>query len=233
MILKEDLDPRTSLGITFNFILFGFIINKPLPSHVLFFISNLYLLSARAYKKCLLYICIYIITIILMFYIHNIPNSSFLLIIVSVNFIFQKFIIAMMMMTFLNQTTSMPYVISAMQTLKFPNILAIPLIVMFRYMPTLKEDYISLKDSLKIRGVSISPFHFFLHPIKILEFLIVPILFRSLNIAEELSKSVLLRGIENYRYRTNIYPCKFKKKDIIYIFFTTVVINVLIYLQFF
>ena len=42
MILKEDLDPRTILGITFNFILFGFIINKPLPSHVLFFISNLY-----------------------------------------------------------------------------------------------------------------------------------------------------------------------------------------------
>ena len=100
--------------------------------------------------------------------------------------IFQKFVIAVMMIEFLKRKTSMPYVISAMQTMKFPNAVAIPFIVILRYMPTLREDYGYLKDSLKIRGIRTSGIEFFIHPIRSLEFMIVPILFRSIRVAKEL-----------------------------------------------
>ena len=231
MNVKKELDPRTVLGIVFIFITLGLAINKPL-SHILLLICNIYLITSKAYRECVLYSVIYIIIAGLMFYIYHIPNTTLALTIVSISYFVQKFVIAVMMIEFLKRKTSMPYVISAMQTMKFPNAVAIPFIVILRYMPTLREDYGYLKDSLKIRGIRTSGIEFFIHPIRSLEFMIVPILFRSIRVAEELSTSVLLRGIENYKNRTNIYPLKFTKIDAGYALFTVIAVSMLCYLQF-
>ena len=232
MNVKKELDPRTVLGIVFIFITLGLAINKPLSSHILLLICNIYLITSKAYRECVLYSVIYIIIAGLMFYIYHIPNTTLALTIVSISYFVQKFVIAVMMIEFLKRKTSMPYVISAMQTMKFPNAVAIPFIVILRYMPTLREDYGYLKDSLKIRGIRTSGIEFFIHPIRSLEFMIVPILFRSIRVAEELSTSVLLRGIENYKNRTNIYPLKFTKIDAGYALFTVIAVSMLFYLQF-
>ncbi len=232
MNVKKELDPRTVLGIVFIFITLGLAINKPLSSHILLLICNIYLITSKAYQECVLYSVIYIIIAGLMFYIYHIPNTTLALTIVSISYFVQKFVIAVMMIEFLKRKTSMPYVISAMQTMKFPNAVAIPFIVILRYMPTLREDYGYLKDSLKIRGIRTSGIEFFIHPIRSLEFMIVPILFRSIRVAEELSTSVLLRGIENYKNRTNIYPLKFTKIDAGYALFTVIAVSMLCYLQF-
>ena len=232
MNVKKELDPRTVLGIVFIFITLGLAINKPLSSHILLLICNIYLITSKAYRECVLYSVIYIIIAGLMFYIYHIPNTTLALTIVSISYFVQKFVIAVMMIEFLKRKTSMPYVISAMQTMKFPNAVAIPFIVILRYMPTLREDYGYLKDSLKIRGIKTSGIEVFIHPIRSLEFMIVPILFRSIRVAEELSTSVLLRGIENYKNRTNIYPLKFTKIDAGYALFTVIAVSMLCYLQF-
>lgn len=232
MNVKKKLDPRTVLGIVFIFITLGLAINKPLSSHILLLICNIYLITSKAYRECVLYSVIYIIIAGLMFYIYHISNTTLALTIVSISYFVQKFVIAVMMIEFLKRKTSMPYVISAMQTMKFPNAVAIPFIVILRYMPTLREDYGYLKDSLKIRGIRTSGIEFFIHPIRSLEFMIVPILFRSIRVAEELSTSVLLRGIENYKNRTNIYPLKFTKIDAGYALFTVIAVSMLCYLQF-
>ena len=232
MNVKKELDPRTVLGIVFIFITLGLAINKPLSSHILLLICNIYLITSKAYRECVLYSVIYIIIAGLMFYIYHIPNTTLALTIVSISYFVQKFVIAVMMIEFLKRKTSMPYVISAMQTMKFPNAVAIPFIVILRYMPTLREDYGYLKDSLKIRGIRTSGIEFFIHPIRSLEFMIVPILFRSIRVAEELSTSVLFRGIENYKNRTNIYPLKFTKIDAGYALFTVIAVSMLCYLQF-
>lgn len=232
MNVKKELDPRTVLGIVFIFITLGLAINKPLSSHILLLICNIYLITSKAYRECVLYSVIYIIIAGLMFYIYHIPNTTLALTIVSISYFVQKFVIAVMMIEFLKRKTSMPYVISAMQTMKFPNAVAIPFIVILRYMPTLREDYGYLKDSLKIRGIRTSGIEFFIHPIRSLEFMIVPILFRSIRVAEELSTSALLRGIENYKNRTNIYPLKFTKIDAGYALFTVIAVSMLCYLQF-
>lgn len=232
MNVKKELDPRTVLGIVFIFITLGLAINKPLSSHILLLICNIYLITSKAYRECVLYSVIYIIIAGLMFYIYHIPNTTLALTIVSISYFVQKFVIAVMMIEFLKRKTLMPYVISAMQTMKFPNAVAIPFIVILRYMPTLREDYGYLKDSLKIRGIRTSGIEFFIHPIRSLEFMIVPILFRSIRVAEELSTSVLLRGIENYKNRTNIYPLKFTKIDAGYALFTVIAVSMLCYLQF-
>ena len=231
MSVKKELDPRTVLSIVFIFISLGLAVNKPLSSHILLLACDVYLLTSKAYRECVLYSMIYAIIVGLMIYIHHIPNTTLVLTIISISYFVQKFVIAIMMIEFLKRNTSMPYIISAMQTMKFPNVIAIPFIVMYRYIPTLKEDYGHLKDSLKLRGISTSGVQFFIHPIRSLEFMIVPILFRSIRVAEELSTSVLLRGIENYKNRTNIYPLKFTKIDAEYALFTVISVGVLCCLQ--
>lgn len=232
MNVKKELDPRTVLGIVFIFVMLGLVVNKPFPSHILLVICNIYLLTVKAYRESILYSMIYILVAGLMFCIRYIPNNTVALTIVSLSYFVQKFSIAMMMIVFLQRKTSMPYIISAMQTMRFPNAVAIPFIVILRYMPTLREDYGYLKDSLKIRGIRTSGIQFFVHPIQSLEFMIVPILFRSVRVAEELSTSVLLRGMENYKDRTNIYPLKFTKIDAVYTLFTVIAVGTLWYLQF-
>lgn len=78
MNVKKELDPRTVLGIVFIFITLGLAINKPLSSHILLLICNIYLITSKAYRECVLYSVIYIIIAGLMFYIYHIPNTTFL-----------------------------------------------------------------------------------------------------------------------------------------------------------
>lgn len=230
--MKRKLDPRTVLLITFTVTLSGLVINQPILAHGLLALCGICLLDVQALRECILYTAVYAVIAVLMYYTAYIPAASAALMLVSLSYFAQKFIVAMMMMEFLKRKTSMPYIISAMQTMKFPRIAAIPLIVVFRYMPTLKEDCRHLRDSLKIRGISASGAELFLHPIRSLEYFIVPILFRSLRIAEELSASVLLRGIENYEHRTNIYPLRFGVLDAVYAFSALTAVGTLCWMQF-
>lgn len=216
-INTPHIDPRTVLIIVFLCTFTGLSVNKPISSHLLLCICVLYALSAKAYKECMMYSFIYIVIAVLMYGIAYIPNTNLMLMIVSLSYIAQKFIIMMIMAAFLKKRTSLPYIISAMQVVKCPNAVAIPFIVLLRYIPTVTEDYRCLKDSLKIRGISVSAVQFFIHPIRTLEFLIVPILLRSVRVAEELSASLLLRGIEAFKDRTNLYPLQFKTIDYVYI----------------
>ena len=48
MNVKKELDPRTVLGIVFIFITLGLAINKPLSSHILLLICNIYLITSKA-----------------------------------------------------------------------------------------------------------------------------------------------------------------------------------------
>ncbi len=229
---SRELDPRTVLGIAFVFVMLGVVMNKPLPSHILLVICNLLLLETRAYRDCILYSLVYVVIVVLLLHIHRIPNSTVALMIVSLSYFVQKFSIAMMMVAFLKRKTSMPCIISAMQTMRCPNVIAIPLIVVFRYIPVLKENHRCLKDSLRIRGIRASGVLFFIHPVRSLELMIVPILFRSIRVAEELSISALLRGIENYRERTNIHPLRFTRRDFAYVLFMVIAVGALCCLQF-
>jgi len=93
MYTKRKADPRTVLGIVFIFISFGLAVNKPLPSHVLLIICNFYLWDVRAYRESVLYSGMYSIIAVSMFYIHYIPNSTIALMIVSLSYFIQKFVI--------------------------------------------------------------------------------------------------------------------------------------------
>ena len=57
-----------------------------------------------------------------------------------------------------------------------------------------------------------------LHPIRTMEFIIVPILFKSLRTAEELSCAALVKGIENTGKKTSYFDVRLRAADVVFLF---------------
>ncbi|WP_197407523.1 energy-coupling factor transporter transmembrane component T [Caviibacter abscessus] len=92
---------------------------------------------------------------------------------------------------YLISTTSVSEFIAAMEKLKVSYKIIIPFSVVFRFFPTVKEEYISIQNAMKIKGVTIRK-----SPIEMIEYRLVPLLISVTKIGEELSASALTRGLE-------------------------------------
>ncbi|BBF43116.1 ABC-type cobalt transport system, permease component CbiQ and related transporters [Lachnospiraceae bacterium KM106-2] len=116
--------------------------------------------------------------------------------------ILTQFLPGMMMGYYALSTTTVSEFIAAMQRLHITDKITIPLSVMFRFFPTVLEEYTSIKHAMKMRGIGLGNGNF----AKIVEYRMVPVMTCSVRIGEELSAAALTRGLGGTATRTNI--CK-------------------------
>ena len=69
---------------------------------------------------------------------------------------------------------------------------------------------------MKLKGLYTSKRSAMLHPIRTMEFIIVPMLFKSLRTAEELSCAALVKGIENTGKKTSYFDVKLRPVDAVF-----------------
>ena len=69
---------------------------------------------------------------------------------------------------------------------------------------------------MKLKGLYTSKRSAMLHPIRTMEFIIVPMLFKSLRTAEELSCAALIKGIENTGKKTSYFDVKLRPVDAVF-----------------
>ena len=100
-------------------------------------------------------------------------------------------------------------ILSGLEKLRLPKIFAIGLTVTIRYIPTFRNEFRIIKDAMYIRGVKFS----IKHPVKTFEYLLVPQLFRCLNLSSELTAAGLTKGISAPHKRTNFFEQKFSAID--------------------
>ena len=93
--------------------------------------------------------------------------------------------------------------VAVMWKLRLPQTAIIPLSVVFRYFPTLKEEWASIRAAMKMRGIHVS-----------LEHIMVPLLMSAVNVSEELSAAALCRGLDNPGTHTSLVQVKFSHYDI-------------------
>lgn len=229
---RPVLDPRIVGCIVVLFGTTAIFMNKAVTAHIICVVAAIYLLAAKVYKSCAVYLTIYTAVAFLMANVNEIPHTTAMLLIVSLSYFVQKLLVLIMMGDFFVRMTTIPYVLSAMQHMKIPDAAAIPIMVALRFFPTIREDYHSLKDSLRIRKVSLSPLQFIIHPVRMLEYLFVPILMKSVRTSDELAASTLLRGFEHMNEQTILYPLKLTKLDYAVLVLSTTISGVLFYLQF-
>ncbi|WP_294470843.1 energy-coupling factor transporter transmembrane component T [uncultured Ruminococcus sp.] len=86
--------------------------------------------------------------------------------------------------------------IAALNKMKIPRAATLSLKVLFRFMPTLAEEYRHIRESQKIRGIGISAVNVLCNPLMTAECILVLMLIRASKVADELSASVQVRGMK-------------------------------------
>jgi energy-coupling factor transport system permease protein len=116
---------------------------------------------------------------------------------------------------YLVSTTTVSEFVAAMERMKLPKQIIIPLSVMFRFLPTIKEELFAINDAMKMRGISFGESKG--GPLTILEYRVIPLFISCVKIGEELSCSALTRGLGRPGRRTNICEVGFGVADLLYI----------------
>lgn len=104
----------------------------------------------------------------------------------------------------------------AFDRMHIPKSFSIPLMVVYRYVPTILQEFKRIDESLKMRSLGFS-LQNMKHPIRTVGNYIVPILARSEKISEELSAASLCKGLNTERDRTSLTDVRISAQDIIYL----------------
>lgn len=114
-------------------------------------------------------------------------------------------------------TSSTGEYISALMKMKIPNAVIIPVAVMFRFIPTMKEEFTAINQAMKMRGLGIGWKNIMQRPMDILEYALVPFLLQSSTITDELAAAVMARGLEKDSNRTSYVEIKMTLLDYVII----------------
>ena len=112
-------------------------------------------------------------------------------------------------------TTKVGEFLSAMTRLHVPKKLTIPIAVMLRYLPTIREDWHYIRDAMRLRDVSPTLWDFLKVPALTVNCIYVPLLTVASKAADELSIASVTRGIENPKPRTCLINIRMQWADLL------------------
>jgi energy-coupling factor transport system permease protein len=140
------------------------------------------------------------------------PNGIRILVVTFAIFV-RKIFPCVMLGGILVSTTRVNEFMSAMNRIHMPKNVLVPLTVMLRYFPMVSEEWVHIKNAMKMRDVSPTLLGFIKNPGQTVECIYVPLLMSASKIADELSIASVTRGIENPKPRTCLQQIKFHTAD--------------------
>lgn len=172
-----------------------------------FFLSKLSLVG-------IVFLVVYFLQVIGSLYLLPIVDSPFLIYIVS--FIFNGFRLLLpgiIAGTYAIKTTTVSEWIATFKKLHFPNWLLIPIAVMLRFFPAVREDYYYIRKAMAFRGIGTNPVDLIKQPIKTFEYILIPLLMNATQVAEDLTVSALTKGLSLPGRHTSIVELKWTQMD--------------------
>lgn len=130
----------------------------------------------------------------------------------------------LIMSGYIFSSTTVSEFIAAMEKMHVSNKISIPMSVMFRFFPTVMEEFFSINSAMKMRDICIGGKNM----AKMVEYRLVPLMVCSVNIGNELAAAALTRGLNPDGKRTNICKIGFHAQDGILFFIMLVPYLVLI-----
>ena len=211
------LDPRTKLLLLItvsSFVLGGLGGDKfsyIIP--VLCLMTLILLLTAGKIRTAVIYLAVYLVAWLASFLLlPRLSGLPYFLMLGSAG-IFSRVMPGVAMGAYVVSTTTVSEFTAAMQRMHISEKIIIPFAVMFRFFPTVSEEFSSINAAMRMRGISFGGGKVG----KMLEYRLVPLLTCSAKIGEELSAAALTRGLGGEARRTNICRIGFKIQDIIFI----------------
>lgn len=208
------LDPRTKLLllITMTVFVLGGAGNRQMSllPYVLSLLPVVLLLSAKRYKVALISTAFYFLAELAYHLAGAFLGGPAFFIVLGVRGILTRFLPSLMMGAYVVSTTTVSEFTAAMLRLRLSEVIIIPMSVMFRFFPTVADEFSSINAAMKMRGIAFGG----KHARKMLEYRMIPLMTCSVKIGEELSAAALTRGLGGTVRRTNVCEIGFHIQDL-------------------
>lgn len=215
-----NLDFRTILFLDAMIMLFMLLSGKAEVVLVSFMIACIVLVGAGLYTTVLRYTIVFAILFLYHFTITHSQDYVFqgtlLSVIGIVAFIIQRIIPFLMLAIAIKERKNISEITTALGRCRLPKGIILSMTVMLRYFPSMKTDFLTIVEAMKLKGIDTSWRGVLFHPLRMLEFIIVPMLFHSLRTSEEFSCAALVKGIENQGERSSYFNVRITGIDVFF-----------------
>lgn len=216
--LTIKLDPRTKLMVLITiavFVLGGAGGNRMLAcKEALCTIPLVLLLFEHNWRLSIIYAGTYLTGILIQNALLPMTTGLPCFLLLFVTGMITKLLPGIMMGRYVIMTTKVSEFVAAMDRIHMTDKITIPFTVIFRLFPTIIEEYGSIRNAMRMRGISMGGGK----PTKMLEYRVIPTMTCSVKIGEELSAAALTRGLGAPIKRTNICEIGFHFVDLIILF---------------
>lgn len=204
---KDILDVRTLLAINFLSSLLVFS-GSTILTVTIFCISFTVMLIFRLPKTALKYtvaffVC-YMISAAAVFACNTLKLGGFISVVDFFGFMAAKMIPLFMIAHTIIKKVNSDVLVYALRKLGLNKGFVLALTVSLRFIPTARHELPLIKDCMKMRGVEVTVKQFFKNPAIIIEYSLVPLLFRGLKISEEMTAAALVKGVEYGGKKTSL-----------------------------
>jgi len=166
------------------------------------------------YKQSLIYVVIYTFTTFWL--LGMIPKGIVFISPMLLGMVY-KFIVPIMA-AYLTFKIPSGKLIAVFQKCALPQNIILILLVIIRFIPTISGEFKTIREAMRVRGFTGSVKRVLFHPLQTMEYAVVPLIFRSIKVGDELAAASIVRGIENPTKKNSYYETKFTKADAIIIF---------------
>lgn len=134
-----------------------------------------------------------------------------------------------MAFTLMFWTTTISQFMSAFQRMRLPVKVVVPVVIMFRFIPTVQEEWGGIRKAMAFRGISLHPGFLLLHPATAIERILIPLLFSAVSVMEELAAASLARGLDSDSKRTCLVQVRMGGWDYVCLLITLLYAGVWVY----
>ena len=221
---RSMLDPRTSLFaimiISMVMIGGGLTGVEYWLRIICWMIPFVFLLMGKNYRFAVTYFCLYAFASVIEGAVLQSTSGGWNLFFVIVAGIVSRFVAPMVMGYCVMQSTTVSEFVTAMERMHVPQVITIPLSVMFRFFPTISEENKAVSEAMRMRQIAGKKQSI----IKKMEYELVPVMMSTVRIADELSQASLTKGLGGTIKRTHICEVGFRVRDYALIVLLTIVL---------
>lgn len=211
------LDPRTKvLFMAFVTTLMFFVYERLAIDTAMAIISLTLLLINRQARTGFIYGGLFALAIVAkqtqgMYVLPAVVNMISVLLIAMVIRLFPIFMLGY----YIIESTKISEFVAAMEKWHIPETFIIPITVVFRFIPTLREESAAITDAMRMREIQFGTKKFWQNPAAFLEYRVIPLMMSVVKIGDELSAAALTRGLGELKHRTSIAVIGFTFYDFV------------------
>lgn len=225
------LDPRTKILLVFYCgMLFTAGFGKT-ANIIVFFIMLVIGLLVHNIKSALKILTFYVFTGMLPLWLLQNTDNFTAIILTALTTVVLIFTPAIYAFDILTKTTTISDTLSSLRKIHLPDGIIIPIAVFFRFIPTIKEEWQSIRRAMKLRGIGTSFWSTIKNPIMNLEYVLIPLMMSTSNIAEELAAASISRGLAKGIKRRPIFEVRLHLIDYIIIVGFPIILTILFLLK--